>query len=28
LALMPRSGGAIHAAILPGATTRCIRLLT
>ncbi len=28
LALMPRSGGAIHAAILPGSTTRCIRLLT
>lgn len=28
LALMPRSGGAIQAAILPGSTTRCIRLLT
>jgi signal transduction histidine kinase len=28
LALMPRSGGAIQAAILPGSVTRCIRLLT
>ncbi len=28
LALMPRSGGAIHAAILPGSVTRFIRLLT
>jgi hypothetical protein len=26
--LMPRSGGAIQLAILPGAVTRCIRLLT
>ncbi len=28
LLLMPRSGGATHAAILPGVATRCIRLCT